>query len=186
MEASEREQADSRTQLAECPVISELGDEISVAKRAYSTASTAGLSANGCILAAATSVAALNSRSPQHLAEMITSVAGLASKLPEGDAARAASHAVDAIQLGPIDTPHDIAVKILWVESGMRVATIRDDQIIVNKTEYEEKKARGKKVDTKEGTTLGPDKIDATGGAVAVLKRQVLRKEGNTVSVSRH
>ena len=76
----------------------------------------------------------------------------------------------------------DIAVKILWVESGMRGATIQDDQVIVNKTDYEEKKARGKKVDTKEGTTLGPDKIDATGGAMAVLKRQVLRKEGNDVS----
>ena len=92
--ASKREQAQARTDLAECPILKTLDDEVSVAKRAFSTAERAGLPPEVCTLASSGAVAALNSKSPRHVCDVICKVSALASGISEENTTLASSHAL--------------------------------------------------------------------------------------------
>ena len=174
--ASKREQAQARTDLAECPILKTLDDEVSVAKRAFSTAERAGLPPEVCTLASSGAVAALNSKSPRHVCDVICKVSALASGI--SDATLASSHALDSITLGLLDVPLTRSVQTFWVTPGLTTTEIQNDQVVVSKSSILQRKQRQKKVETKQGATLGPETIDATGGATEVWKRQLERKAG--------
>ena len=130
--ASKREQAQARTDLAECPILKTLDDEVSVAKRAFSTAERAGLPPEVCTLASSGAVAALNSKSPRHVCDVICKVSALASGI--SDATLASSHALDSITLGLLDVPLTRSVQTFWVTPGLTTTEIRNDQVVITKS----------------------------------------------------
>ena len=83
---------------------------------------------------------------------------------------------VEAIALGPQDVPLARSVQTFKVTPGLTTTEIRDDQVVVSKSLILRRKQRQKKVETKQGASLGPEMIDATGGATEVRKRQLERK----------
>mgnify|MGYP003571753261 CR=1 FL=1 len=176
--ASKREEAQARTDMAQCPILAELDEEVAVAKRAFEMSKMAGLSEAVCSMASTAAIAALNSRSPTHVCDVLCKVSALAGGFSEEEAHQASLHASSSVELGALDIPHDKSVRILWVTPGLKTAEIRDDQVIVTKNVLQQRKPRQKKVDTKQGATLGPETIDATGGAEEVRKRQLVRNGG--------
>ena len=86
-----REQAQARTDLTVCAILSTLDTDVRLAKRAFETAKNAGLSHAACTLASTSAVVAVNSRVPNHVCDIFYKVSGLTGGVTEEEA-RITSH----------------------------------------------------------------------------------------------
>ena len=140
--ASKREEAQARTDMAQCPILAELDDEVAVAKRAFEMSKKAGLPKAICSMAPTAAIAALNSRSPTHVCDVLCKVSALAEGFSEEEAHQASLHASSSVELRALDIPHDKSVRILWVTPGLKTAEIRMTKLLLPRTFF----SRGSRV----------------------------------------